>query len=254
VDAAATPAETVDLDRRGVSLTAAARESGPRELILIGGGEHAHVVLDAVRGQAAHWSVIGFVDPRRGGDLEEMGLAWLGDDDSASDTVRGRCCIVAIGEIGDTDRREAIVNRYASLGVIWATVMHDRAVVSPSAVLEPGVTVLAGAVVNHGARVGAHGIVNTGAIVEHGVDLEPFVHIGPGAVIGGGTAVGRGAYIGLGARVRDHIRIGAHAVIGMGAVVIKDVANDAMVVGVPALPIRRASVRSDAFPGRNADE
>jgi sugar O-acyltransferase (sialic acid O-acetyltransferase NeuD family) len=220
-----------------------------RELVLIGGGEHAHVVLDAARTQP-QWSVVGFVDPRPRTDLQARGLAWLGDDPIGGDSLRGRYCIVTVGGIGESDRRQSIVRRYESLGVTWATVVHARAVVSTAAVVGPGAAILAAAVINPAARVGEHCIVNTGAIVEHDVDLQPFAHVGPGAAIGGGTAIGAGAYVGLGASVRDHISIGAGAVIGMGAVVIEAVPDGVVVVGVPGRPIRSVAAPTSAVNTR----
>jgi serine acetyltransferase len=38
----------------------------------------------------------------------------------------------------------------------------------------------------------------------------------------------------MGASVIDHINIGSHSVIGAGAVVIRDVPDHVLVVGVPA--------------------
>jgi acetyltransferase EpsM len=217
-----------------------------RELVLIGGGEHAHVVLDAARSQPQQWSVVGFVDPHPRPDLQARGLAWLGDDPTGGDRMRGQYCIVTVGGIGESDRRQAIVRRYELLGVIWATVVHARAVVSTAAVVGPGAAILAAAVINPGARIGNHCIVNTGAIVEHDVHLQAFAHVGPAAAIGGGTAIGAGAYVGLGASVRDHISIGSGAVIGMGAVVIEAVPDRVVVVGVPARTIRSAAAPSSS--------
>lgn len=236
-------------------VTAAHGTNGPRELVLVGGGEHAQVVLDAARSRPDDWLAVGFVDPHPRSELLALGLAWLGDDAAAGDRLRGRHCILAVGGIGETERRQAIARRFDSLGVTWATVVHARAVVSDTAAVGAGVAILAGAVINPGARIGEHCIVNTGAIVEHDVELEPFVHVGPGAVVGGGTTIGTGTYVGLGARVRDHIRIGWGAVIGMGSVVVQEVPDRVVVVGVPARQIRAATAPPmDVVLGADADD
>ena len=225
-------------------MTTAGPTAGRRELVLIGGGEQAQVVLDAARA-GQDWSVVGFVDPDAHSALQAMGIAWLGNDDAAAAGLRGRNCVLAVGGIAGAERRMAIARHYETEGVIWARVVHPRAVVAAGSTVSPGATILAGAVVNPGASVGPHCIVNTGAIVEHDVELHPFAHIGPGAVVGGGTTIGKGAYVGLGARVRDHLHVGAGAIVGMGAVVVSDVPVDTVVVGVPARPIRTASHADD---------
>jgi len=50
--------------------------------------------------------------------------------------------------------------------------------------------------------------------------------------------VAAGVHVGAGATIRQGICVGENAVIGAGAVVVKDVAADSMVVGVPAVPVR----------------
>ena len=202
------------------------------------------MVLDAAR-MGQDWFVVGFTDPDVCLDLQALGPAWLGDDDTAIETLAGRHCIVAVGGLADAAPRIAIARKFEGADVTWASVVHPRAIVSDGASVAPGTAILAGAVVNHGAYLGSHSIVNTGAIVEHDVVLEPFVQVGPGAVVGGGTTVGRGAYVGLGARVRDHVHIGDGVVIGMGAVVVSDVPDGATVIGVPARPLRVPRQASD---------
>jgi acetyltransferase EpsM len=211
--------------------------------VLVGGGEHAKVVLDAARSRPGAWSVVGFVDPKARDGLLDAGVPWLGGDDLTFRDTGKRSFVIAIGGFGDATARRRVASEYSAKEVAWATVTHARATVSPSAELGSGVVVLAAAVINPGARIGNHVIINTGAVVEHDVLVGEFAHIAPGAVIGGGTSVGAGTSIGLGARVRDHVRIGRDCVIGMGAVVLEDVADASVVVGIPARPIHTTGQR-----------
>lgn len=56
-----------------------------------------------------------------------------------------------------------------------------------------------------------------------------------------GVEVGAHAWIGAGATLLDGTRIGERAVVGAGAVVIRDVADDSVVAGVPARAVGEAS-------------
>lgn len=203
------------------------------DLVVIGGGEHARVVVDAAR---PTWTIRGYIDATRSARLEDQGVPWLGADADAvaAGALIGAALIVAIG---DAAVRRRLVLQYSSkAGREWGSVIHPRAVISRAAEVGHGVVVMAGAVVNIGARLDDHCIINTGAIIEHDVAVGVFAHVGPGAAIGGGATIGDAAWIGLGARVRDHIRIGAGATVGMGAAAVADVADGAVVVGVPARP------------------
>jgi acetyltransferase EpsM len=203
------------------------------DLLLIGGGEHARVVLDAAR-LSGRWRVVGYTDRAAVDAMTALGIPWLGTDDDVSGSLRETVAVIAIGGSADLVAKRRIVELWAAARVRWATIVHPEAVVSPEAVLEPGAVVLGRAVVNPGAHVGLHAIVNTGAIVEHDVSIGDFAHVAPGAVIGGGSTIGEAAFVGLGARVRDHLSIGPGAVIGMGSVVVDSIRGGEKVMGVPA--------------------
>jgi len=209
-------------------------------LIVLGGGEHARVVIDAARSQGDRWVVQGYVAPEAGA-AATPDVPWLGDDAALAarleDLAPGDRPWLVLGfgggeTSGALETRTATTERFT--GALWATVVHATAWVSPNAKLERGTVVLAGAVVNTGAHVLGHAIVNSAAVVEHDVVIGAGSHVAPGAVIGGGAHVHEHAFIGLGARVRDHIEIGAGAVVGMGAVVVESIEPGATVVGIPA--------------------
>lgn len=216
-----------------------------RSLLLIGGGEHAGVVLEAARTMPDEWHVVGFTDPEAAaGVLTLDGTTHLGDDPSGIGRFAGLppderpSLILAVGGAGDPGVRRrvsAAVDRLAP-DSRWAVIVHAAAWVSPTARLGDGTVVLAGAVVNAGARIGRQSIVNSRAVVEHDAQVGPFTHVGPGAVVGGGTRVGSDVTIGMGALVRDHVVVGDGATIGMGAVVVNDVQPGTTVLGSPARP------------------
>jgi acetyltransferase EpsM len=217
-----------------------------RDLVVIGGGEHARVVIEAAHtGDSEPWRVVGLVDGEAAERTRQLhDVAHLGDDAAFQTWLEARPAdtrprlILGVGGGLDANDRRQIVAAYGELAA-WATVVHAAAWVSPTAALGHGVVVLGGAIVNAGATIGDHAIVNTGAVVEHDVRIGSFVHVAPGAVIGGGTTIGDGAFIGLGSRIRDHVAVGADAVVGMGAIVTADVAPGVTVVGVPARTQKR---------------
>jgi acetyltransferase EpsM len=208
-----------------------------RRLIVVGGGEHAAVVVDAARTEPDAWELIGFSDPSPAASAaHRLGLDHLGDDLGLAARLaggRGDESWLVLGFGAPPAARRAAVERLGT-AAHWATIVHRSAWVSPAAVVGEGTVVLAGAIVNAGARIGRHAIVNTRAVVEHDVRLGDFAHVAPGALIGGGATIGDDAFVGLGGLVRDHVDVGAGASVGMGAVVVDDVAASATVVGSPA--------------------
>lgn len=79
-------------------------------------------------------------------------------------------------------------------------------------------------------------VINTGVIAGRNLTLENGITIG--ADKGRAPVLGDNVYIGAGARVIGGVRVGNNVRIGANAVVIKDVPDNATVVGVPARVVR----------------
>jgi acetyltransferase EpsM len=216
----------------------------PRSLILVGGGEHARVVIEAARTRPDLWNLVGFTDPNPCDEtIERLGIERLGGDDGYSPFRLASWYVLGVGGVGVCAVRRNVVSRYAEAGARWATVVHSHSWVSPTARIGAGTVISAGAVVNSGAVIGEHCVINTGAVIEHDVCLGEFTQAGPGAIVGGGATIGSGTYLGLGARIRDHVQIGNRVLIGMGAVVVNSIEDEMAVAGVPAKQISSEQTR-----------
>jgi acetyltransferase EpsM len=179
--------------------------SNAQPIVVIGGGEHARVVIEAARTRPDLWRVDGFMDPRPCEDTQQrLGVTSLGGD-AVRDDVH---YVLGVGEVGVGELRQRILAKYA--GARFATIIDAR------------------------AHVGMHAVIGTGVIVEHDVSVGNFAQLGPGAVVGGGARIEANSYVGLGARIRDHVTIGAGVMVAMGAVVTANVGAGATVLGVPA--------------------
>jgi acetyltransferase EpsM len=209
-------------------------------LVVIGGGGHARVIIDAAS-STGEFHVLGFLDPAPCEETRALlEVDRLGGDEAAAQllaTAANLQFALGVGALRPSPDRRAIVDRYDRLGAKWATVIHGGATVASTSSLGVGAVVLAGAIVGPGAVMGRHVIVNSGAIVEHDVEVGDYVVLGPGALLGGGAQVGAGAFVGLGANIRDHVRIGPDATVAMGAVVVDHVPATVVVAGTPARPM-----------------
>lgn len=198
----------------------------PQSVELVGGGGHALVVAETA--MLLGLRLAGTWDDHPEPAIARLGVARLGTLEAF--TLRpARRWILALGDLA---RRTELLKRLFGEGAV--TLVHPRAMVSPSASIGPGVWVGPGAVIHTLARVGPHAMVNSSAVIEHECEIGENSHIAPGAVLGGRVQVGPGTLVGLGARVLPGIRIGRGCVIGAGAAVIRDVPDGSRVVGVPA--------------------
>ena len=170
-----------------------------------------------------------------------------------SDVNRGhRIDVIALDEfepragesyvVGFTGRKmEPLVHEVAHrFGIEFASLVHPRALVTPTARLGPGCIVMADVILESGVTVGAHTFLNKRATVGHDATIGEYCSLGPGTLVGGHAAIGPGATLGMGSIVLEDRRVGDGAVVAAGAVVTKDVDAGVMVAGVPAIVKRSA--------------
>lgn len=209
--------------------------------LIVGGGGHAAVVLDALLlSDSERRYVILDADPSLWG-TDVIGIRVAGGDDMLPKLLDegAKYFVVAVGGSRATNNRATLFDRLINFGLVPLSVFHPRAVCAKSAEIGAGSQLLAGAIVNARARLGRNVIVNTGAIIEHDCLLGDHVHIATGAKLAGQVRVEKGAHVGIGASVREGILIGEQATVGAGAVVIRDVPRQCVVVGNPAAPLVR---------------
>ena len=81
-----------------------------QDLIIIGGGEHARVVIEAARSLTS-WNILGFVDPLPCDEtVARMKIVRLGEDEAVG-RYPNATLVLGIGTAGLDDRRRKVVAR-----------------------------------------------------------------------------------------------------------------------------------------------
>lgn len=208
-----------------------------RKIVIVGAGDHAKVVLEALTAQADRFQVVGLVDPDAPvGAL--LGFPVLGDNDRLPD-LRAAGVDAAVIAVGSNRLRTRLGEKARAMGFELPPIIHPAAWISPSAQLGSGVVVMAKAIVGTLARLEELVILNSGAIAEHDNRIGAGTHIAPGAVLAGGVCVGKRVLLGVGCTVCPYVSIGDNTIVGAGSVVVADVPDGVTVCGVPARAISR---------------
>ncbi|WP_274617198.1 acetyltransferase [Novosphingobium terrae] len=197
-------------------------------------GQHAAVVYEAAI--LAGMAVEGLATIEHDAPSAILDCKFLGDVDEVISSASHRRAQFVIA-CGSNMVRRHWCERILALGVELGTVCHPAAIISPSAAIAPGSTLLAGAIVGPRASVGYGVIVNHASTVDHDCRIGDYVNISPGARLAGCVQLENGVFVGMNASIIQSIRLGENAIVGAGAVVTRDVAPEATVVGVPAHPI-----------------
>ena len=195
-----------------------------RKLAIIGASGHGKVVADIARRNG--YSEIVFLDDDE--RIRECGGYSVIGKSSEAGTIDAD---IIVG-IGNADIRKRIQETIPHEKLV--TLIHPDAVIAEDVEIGAGTVIMAGAVINPGARIGKGCIINTCSSVDHDCEVGDYVHIAVGSHLCGTVTVGHGTWIGAGAIVSNNVSICPNCMIGAGAVVIKEIKESGIYVGVPA--------------------
>lgn len=142
---------------------------------------------------------------------------------------------------GSNRLRQQKIEKLNAFNIPLATIIHPSAIICPNTTIGGGTTVLANVIININAAIGTGCIINNGSIIEHDCFVGNYVNICPRFAMAGHTSIGDSSYMGIGATVIDDIKIGNNVTVGAGAVVVRDIPDDKLVVGIPAKIIKDIS-------------
>jgi UDP-perosamine 4-acetyltransferase len=209
-------------------------------VVIIGGGGHAKVVIESLRASGETVAAIVDADPT---PREVLGVPVVGDD-LVLPSLREQGISKLFVAIGENRLREKLGRKGRELGFTLVNAIHPSAVVSPTARLGAGIAVMAGVAINADTHIDDLAIINTGAVVDHDCRLGAACHLGPASALAGGVTIGERAFLGVGARAIPGVTIGADTIVGAGGVVVRDLPDGVLAVGVPA-QIRQTKIKGD---------
>ncbi|MBU0675963.1 MAG: acetyltransferase [Proteobacteria bacterium] len=210
-----------------------------QSVIIIGGGGHAKVLIDALRLSGV--DILGITDADSTKHAHRIGgVRVLGDDSIISQYGSSEVLLVnGIGSINLPLRRADLFERYKALGYCFTSVIHPSAIIATDVSLGEGVQVMAGAVIQPGCSIGGNCLINTGTTIDHDCWIGDHTHLSPGVTLCGNVTMKGRSFVGAGAIVIQGKNIGSAGLVAAGALVLEDVLDGAVVMGVPANEVEK---------------
>lgn len=198
-------------------------------VVIIGDGGHSKVIQEMVK--SLNYNIIAILDDKFKNNVRNVNditYAPISELEKLLDLD-----VFIVVAIGNNKIRHNIVQKIKKITNNFLTVIHPRAVISPSAKIGDGTVIMPKAVVNADAIIEDHCIINTGAIIEHDNKICEFAHISPNATLAGNVEVAIGTHLGAASTVIPGIVVGSWSVIGAGSTVIRNIPSYCKAVGSP---------------------
>lgn len=200
-----------------------------KPVVIIGYSGHAHTGVDILT--ACGYTVTAYCD-NEAKEQNPFNLTYLGPEMSVLDQLKDYDYFIGVGN--NNLLRRKIYEAVSPILGEPVNAIHPSAVISPSVKLSHGHFISANVSINAVTQLGKTAVCNTGSVIEHGCIVGDFTFIAPGAVLCGDVTVGENTFVGANSVVKQGVLIGKNVIIGAGTVIIKDIPDNAKVVGNPA--------------------
>lgn len=211
-----------------------------KNIVIIGGGNQAHYVIDIIE-KAKKYNIVGIIDSIHEVGSDRFGYKVLGRQENISELMDQYQIYGGIITIGDNWTRYNVSIQISSLTPHFKFInaIHPSVIIGNNVEIGEGVTAMAGVIFNPKSIIGNFTFFATGAQVEHDCIIADFASISAGSVTGGHVKLGKYSALTLGVTVLDRLEIGENTVVGAGSLVLKSLPSNVLVYGNPANIIRK---------------
>ena len=138
--------------------------------------------------------------------------------------------------IGNPKLRKLIFEKFTNLGGKCISIQSKKADIGNFCNnIEEGVIITSGVIITNDILIKKGAMINLNSTIGHDSVIGEFVEICPNVSISGHCTIGDLSFIGTGSIILPNVSIGKNSVVAAGAVVTKDVPDNVLVAGMPAI-------------------
>ena len=208
-----------------------------KDIIILGRGGHAKVIIDMIEEENLY-NIVGITDIDPEDDKEFFGYPILGNDDVLPAYFnRGvKNIAVGIGGFKDNILRKKLFMMAKDIGFNVPPIIHSSAIVSRRSKIGEGTIVKRGVIIDTDVSIGVNNILELGAIVGHESRIGDHVLLSANVMISAYNVIGNEAFFAVASTIVSGAKVCEGALIGAGAVVVNDIKEKGLYLGVPAKP------------------
>jgi sugar O-acyltransferase (sialic acid O-acetyltransferase NeuD family) len=205
-----------------------------KSVVIVGAGGFGREVLEIFKDsnkQGKKWNILGFIDSNaelHGKIINNYpvlgGLNWFEEHQDVA-------CVCAVGE---PKSKKKVIDELHKMNVHFCNAIHPSVIASEFIEYGENVIIGAGSILTVNIKIGNHVIINLNCTIGHDSIIEDYCSIMPTVKINGNNHLHEGVYVGTGATFIQQVSVGAWTTIGAGAVVVNNIPEHVLAIGLPA--------------------
>ena len=136
--------------------------------------------------------------------------------------------------IGNPKIKKKVVEQINNSNLYFPSLVHPNCLIGNNVTIGQGSVICANNILTCDILIEGFVTLNLACTVVHDTTIKSYCSIMPSVNVSGEVLLEECVYVGTGAKIINQINIGSHSTIGAGAVVIKDIPQNSISVGVPA--------------------
>lgn len=210
-----------------------------KKIVIFGAGGFGREIqwlIESINEEKPTWELIGYIDDGLSVGTMRDGYRVLGGMEylkTCQETLSVACAI------GNAKVRKKLAETItANDHLEFPNLIAPGVLMSKRVEMGRGNLICAANVLTTDIQIGDFNILNLDCTIGHDVNLASYITVYPSANISGCVSVSSCCEIGTGTQIIQGIRIAGNVIIGAGSVVVKDLPEPGVYVGVPAKKIR----------------
>lgn len=214
-----------------------------KKIVIIGAGGFGREVLDvidAINNVKHIFEMMGFIDDNLSMQRKTInGYPVLGGLDwfkhlTSNDIIN----LEVVCGVGTNETRKKITKKLEKLGIKFATLIHPTVNIGRDVKIGKGVIICGGNNLTCNIKIGNHVLINLDCTIGHDTVIEDYVGMSPSVNISGNSTLREGCRLFTNSLTIPSVTVGKWSIIGAGSVVIKNIPEYSVAVGVPAKIIK----------------
>lgn len=206
------------------------------KIIVLGAGGYAEQLLWVVS-RIESKEIVGFLDETISEDKKISGIPVKSSLERFGNVLDYKD-IRLICAVGNIDLREKWVSRYKD-DFNFTSIIDPTAIIADDVHIGNNVIILGQTVLSSKAHVADHTNINWFCLITHHTIIGRFTNISSGVRLTGHASIGDYCDIGTNVTIIPYKKVGNHSIIGAGAVIINDIPEYSVAVGIPAKVIKK---------------